>query len=510
MKTNSKWRSIGTALGVVLAGGLLIFTGAQALDETKTKTPPSLDKNAAIGAPARALSQAFEAAASKVKPAVVSVFSEKTVTLKGGGFALPFGTDFFQRFFDLPLPQEQQGPQQPAPRTHDYKIPQRGMGSGMILDKEGHILTNNHVVREVDEIKVQLPDKREFPAEVVATDAKTDIAIIRIKGKVPDNLPVVMLGDSEALKVGDWVLAIGAPFGLAQTVTAGIISATGRADVGIADYEDFLQSDAAINPGNSGGPLVNMDGEVIGMNTAIATNGGQYAGVGFAIPSSMVKAYLPTLVKGGSITRGFLGIGIQDVSEELAPKFKLADGKGALVTQVNKNSPADKAGLKPGDVIVRYQGKAVENARDLRKLAAATLPDAKADLAVMRDGKEKALTVNVGKMPEPRVASKRTGPATGNEPDSLDKLGLSLQPLDPDLAKQLGYDGREGIVVSGVEPGSPAARAGLQPGDLIAELNREPIRDVGQLRDAAAKSKDSLLLLVKRKDVSLFVVLHPS
>ncbi|HEY2574317.1 MAG TPA: Do family serine endopeptidase [Verrucomicrobiaceae bacterium] len=503
MKTSKKWQSLGLALGVALAvaGGLRpLISGAQE-PGMKKSTPPTQRETA----PARALSQAFETAALQVKPAVVSVFSEKSIKMNPGDFALPFGDDFFQQFFGRPF----EGPRgAPSLKRHEYSVPQRGMGSGMILDKEGHILTNNHVVRDVDKIKVQLPDKREFPAEIVGADAKSDVAIIRIKGKVPDNLPTVKLGKSEDLKVGDWVLAVGAPFGLTQTVTAGIISATGRSNVGISDYEDFLQTDAAINPGNSGGPLVNMDGEVIGMNTAIATSFGQFAGVGFAIPSDVINSYLPTLLKGSTITRGFLGIGIQDVSVELAKKFDLPNSKGALVSQVAKDSPADKAGLKSGDVIVRFKGKTIEDARELRKLAAATEPGSKADVTVMRDGTEKSLSVNAGKMPEPQIATaKNNNEETPAESDNLEKLGMTVQPLTPQLAQELGEKGQDGVVISRVEQGSPAALAGLQAGDLITEVNRHPVNQVGQLRQEANATNDNLLLLVKRKDASMFVVL---
>jgi serine protease Do len=391
------------------------------------------------------------------------------------------------------------------PEQHrQYNVPQRGMGSGMILDKEGHILTNYHVVRDVDKLKVQLADKREFEAEVVGTDPKSDVAIIHIKGKVPENLPTVKLGSSSALKVGDWVMAVGAPFGLTQTVTAGIISATGRNDVGIADYEDFLQTDAAINPGNSGGPLVNMDGEVIGMNTAIATGFGQFAGVGFAIPSDMIQGFVPTLTKGGTITRGFLGIGIQDLSDALATQFNVHDTKGALVSQVTNESPAGKAGLKAGDVIVNYDGKPVDNTRDLRKLVASTAPDHKVPVEVMRDGKEMKLDVTVGKMPAKELAA---ATKEGTQPSSAGQLGLRVEPLSSELAKQFGYEGEHGVLIRSVDPGSPAALADLQPGDLITEANRQSVASVDELKNALGKSKDSALLLIKRKDASMYVSL---
>jgi serine protease Do len=455
----------------------------------------ALDESAT--APARELSRAFEAVAAHVKPAVVSVYSEKTVRFRSWDWPFPFGDEFFQRFFGEEFPSPRG-----APRPREYRVPQRGQGSGILVDKQGHILTNWHVVRDVDKIKVQLADKRVFDAEIVGKDEKSDVAIIKIKGRVPKDLPVATLGDSDTLKVGDWVLAIGAPFGLAQTVTAGIISAVGRANVGVADYEDFIQTDAAINPGNSGGPLVNMRGEVIGINTAIATSIGQFAGVGFAIPVNMAKTMMPTLLKGETVTRGFLGVMIQDISEELADQFKLSEPNGALVAQVNKDSPAEKAGLKVGDVIVKYQGKPVADTRELRNAVAATAPGTKAELTVIRDGKERKFTVTIGKLTPEKAG------AAGGETDRLEKLGLSVQPLTPELAKQFGYENEPGVLISDVDPDSPAGEANLQRGDLIVEANRQAVTNVDELRDALAKSEDSVLLLIKRKDASLFVVLR--
>ena len=495
MKTHRTLKAAGAGLAVALLAATQPLCGAQ---NEKPAVTPAPDTS--ITAPARALSRAFEHVATTVRPAVVSVYSEKMVKMSGGDFPLPFGNDFFGQFFNQDRPQFQQPPTQ---RRHEYKVPRRGMGSGMLLDQEGRILTNYHVVRDVDEIKVQLADKREFPAEVVGTDPKTDIAIIRIRGKVPGDVRVVKFGDSDMLNVGDWVLAVGAPFGLTQTVTAGIISAKGRADMGIEDYEDFLQTDAAINPGNSGGPLVNMEGEVIGMNTAIASQSGQFAGVGFAIPINMVKGYLPTLVKGGSIDRGFLGVIIQDITGPLAKQFNLPEGKGALVAQVNKDSPAGKAGLKAGDAIVRLDGKVVEDSRSLRKLVAATPPDAKVDLGIVRDGREKTVSLTLGRMPDAAVAG--TKPA---DTGSLEKLGLNVQTLTPQLGTQFGYAGQKGVLVADVEFGSVAALANMQSGDLITEANRKAVTTVDELRNVVAASKDSVLLLVRRKEASLFVVLN--
>ena len=489
------------AVPLLVGGGLLAITGHCSTPKMVAAPPPP-PLTPAVIAPAQALSQAYVAVAGHVRPAVVSVYSEKIVKYQQPESGFPFGDDFFQQFFG---PQGPSAPRRQAPK--EYKVPQRGMGSGMILDKQGHILTNYHVVKEVDEIKVRLSDKREFKAEIVSTDPKTDVAVIRIKDKVPADLPTVQLGDSDALQVGELVMAVGAPFGLTQTVTTGIISAIGRSDVGIADLENFLQTDAPINPGNSGGPLVNMKGEVIGMNSAIATNSGQSAGIGFAIPANMIKAMLPTLVKGGKIARGLLGVGIQDLDKELAKQFKVPDSNGALVSSVNPGSAADKAGIKVGDVIIRFNGKEVQNSRDLRNAVAATTPGAKASVELIRAGKAMTLTATIGE------ATGEANAAAAEEPASSDqavKLGLTLQTLTPELAQRYGLGDSTGLLVTAVEQGSAAGQAGLQEGDLIAEVNHRKVTKVGELQAALSEAKEagSALFLVKRKTMSLFVVLQ--
>lgn len=496
---SKKWNIAGLAVVGATVGTVGILTDrAIGLENAKT---PTAAVNPAVTAPVRQLSEAFEAVAAVVKPAVVSVYSDKAVKMESGE-ADGQVPDMFRQFFG----QEGPGQQGPGPQHHQQRSAphQRGMGSGMILDKEGHILTNNHVVKDADTLRVKLADKREFEAEVVSTDPKTDVAIIRIKGKVPNNLPTVKLGASSALKVGDWVMAVGAPFGLTQTVTAGIISATGRNDVGITDYEDFLQTDAAINPGNSGGPLVNMDGEVIGMNTAIATGMGQNAGVGFAIPSDMIQGFLPTLTKGGAITRGFLGVGIQDLNESLAKQFNAKDTNGALVSQVSKDTPAGKSGLQVGDVIVSFNGKAIDSSIVLRQMVAATAPDTKVPVEVLRDGKQIKIDVTVGKMPGKEVAAANNNKEDA-QPSEGAKLGVRVEPLNSELAQELGYTDEHGVLIREVEPGSPAATAALQPGDLITEANRKPVASVEELKSALGKSKDTALLLIKRKDASMYV-----
>jgi serine protease Do len=499
MKTSNSARAVGVTLGLALfvGTGLMLMIAASTAASDRAMTPGPIDSK--VVAPAEQLGRAFEMVAAHVRPCVVSVVSERVA--KQPDFSFPFGDDFLRQFF---------GNQFRAPQSHhqqrEYSI--HGMGSGMILDKEGHILTNYHVVRDVDDIQVVLADKRTFKAEIVGTDPKTDVAIIRIKGHVPDDLPPVSLGDSDAMKVGDMVIAIGAPFGLQQTVTEGIISATGRSDVGIAEYEDFLQTDAQINPGNSGGPLVNMRGEVIGMNTAIASNTGGFEGAGFSIPSDMIKTMLPTLIKGKTIVRGQLGVGIQEITPALAPHFGLSETKGVLVSQVNEGSAADKAGIKVDDVIVRYNGQDVQGVRELRDMVAGTAPGTTVKIGILRDGKPQTLTITVGKQ-EAETAAATPSPSAESS-DVLSKLGLTVQTLTPGLAKQLGVEADKGAVITDVDEGSLAGLAGLQKGDVIVQADHQPVESDDQLQQvlAKAKDKDSVLLLVKRQKGSFFVAMQ--
>ena len=489
--------SISAGLALFICLGLVLTIGASKSSQESLK-PAAISESTV--APALQLQKAFAAVAAHVKPAVVSVYSEKIVKYEAPEFPFPFGDDFFHQFFGQQFPNRQGQPR-------EYKVPQRGMGSGMILDKQGHILTNYHVVADVDKLNVRLADKRRFDAEIVGTDPRSDVAIIKIKGKVPDDLPTVDLGDSDALQPGDLVIAVGAPFGLTQTVTQGIISATGRQDVGISDYEDFLQTDAPINPGNSGGPLVNMRGQVIGMNSAIATSIGQFAGVGFAIPVNMIKTMLPKLIKGEKITRGMLGVVIQEVNEDLAKQFHLSEAEGALVSQVAPNSPASDAGMKVGDVIVTYDGKKVEDTRHLRNLVAATLPGTRVRIEVIRNGKRETLTATIGTL---TAETAQAGGAPSGGEEQLTALGLKAKTLTPQLARQYGLENEKGVLITGVEGGSVASMAGLQAGDVIAEADRQPVTNIRELEGvlAKAKNKDRVLFLIKRQGGSLFVVLQ--
>lgn len=483
--------SLGTA--ALIFTGLCLHNGDQAHAQTKGEVRAGLP------------GQSFADIVERVAPSVVAVHSERFVSMQRPEFQFPFGGDSpFDWFFRRPDQPERQPQPQPRRQPREYRFSQRGIGSGIIVDTEGHILTNNHVVDGVDEIKVTLADKRTFTVKVIGSDPQTDLAVLKITDKITTPLPVAQLGDSDAMRVGDWVLAIGAPFGYQQTVTFGIVSAKGRGDVGVTDYEDFIQTDAAINPGNSGGPLINMNGDVIGINTAIATRVGQYAGVGFAIPINMIQKIMPSLIKGESVRRGLLGVIIQDINADMAKQFGLPDTRGALVAQVNSGSAAEKAGVKVGDVIVRYGGKPVDDFRQLRNMVAGTKPGEKIEIVVIRDGRERKLTVQVGELTAEAAASASAEPAKSD----VALLGLKIEALTPARAKQLGYEGESGLIISEIKDDSPAAAAGLQPGDLIVEANRKRVTTAKELDEAVKESKErgSVLMLIKREGSSRFVI----
>jgi serine protease Do len=437
------------------------------------------------------LQEAFRAVAKRVKPAVVAIGVSQTVEAPG----IPFGSnEFLRRFFGFE-PDERGGPTR--------KFERQGLGSGVIVDSGGYILTNNHVVAEADQITVHLADGREFKAKVIGTDPATDIAVIHIKA---EHLPVAQLGNSDKVEVGDLVLAIGSPFALEQTVTMGIISATGRAGIGITDYENFLQTDAAINPGNSGGPLVNMRGQVIGVNTAIASRSGGYMGVGFSVPISLASEVTKRIRETGKVVRGWLGVTIQHLTPELAQSMKLKSDEGVLISQVNAGGPAAKAGLRDGDVVVEYNGKPVKAPYDLQSAVAWTAPGTTAALVVIRDGKRVTLRAEVEKRPSrPELA--RAERSTG--PTELKELGLQVSSLTPEAAQRYGYRAGQGVLISEVEPGSPAGRAGLKRGMLIIEVGGQKVAGVAEFRQAVRKADlaKGVPMLVRSGDRQMFVVL---
>lgn len=487
MKTETVKPSLNTSIGFLVLS-LLIIIGAANIAKAKTNEGGAVLANS---------SKIFVDVVKKAKPAVVHIRVEKTTTgsqyrSQGGGDL--FNHPFFEQFF---------GPQyrHKQPRQREHK--QRGQGSGFIISKDGLILTNNHVIEDADVIKVRLSDDRELDARLVGSDPLSDVALLKIEGS--DNLPTLTLGDSDALEVGEWVIAIGNPFGLSQTVTVGVVSAKGRSSVGINQYENFIQTDAAINPGNSGGPLINGQGEVVGINTALFSKTGGYMGIGFAIPVNMAKSIEDQLQKHGKVTRGWLGVVIQDVDEELAESFGLKQAGGILVSEVQEDSPAKKAGLKQGDVIIRVHDTILKDVSDLRNKIALIVPDTNTKLHIVRNGKEKEITVIIGE--QPSDFGKRAG--SGNDRESLEDFGLSLQNLTQELADRLGYAENSGVVISDVKPGSSAADKGLKPGYLIEEVNRQKTGNLQELRDVLKRTAESnmILLRVRTGDYSRYIVL---
>jgi serine protease Do len=458
------WTVAFFAVTAILVTGIIAFPAAAAKDTAVRLIPES-----------------FSALADIAKPGVVNIRTVKTI--KGGGpvfrhfFGNPFGgRDPFREFF---------GPFENEP-SQEFK--QRSLGSGFIIDQEGYIVTNNHVIEDADQIKVRLWDEREFDAELVGRDPKTDLALIRIKDA--ENIKSLPLGDSDALKVGTWVVAIGSPFGLEQTVTAGIVSAKGRI-IGSGPYDDFIQTDASINPGNSGGPLINMQGEVVGINTAIVASG---QGIGFAIPVNMARDIINQLKTKGEVTRGWLGVGIQDLTPELAEYYKVKGDSGVLVTHVFEGDPADRGGIEVNDIIVAVDGVPVDSSRELSRKIAGLGVGKSTRITVIRDGEEKTLTIRTAKREDEEMQARTS-------PESDDKLGLSVRPLDPELARRLGFDeGEQGIVVTGTTAGSKAEKAGIEQGDLIKEINRKPVSNLSEFRKhlESIEKGEEIRLLIKR------------
>ncbi|MEW8064427.1 MAG: DegQ family serine endoprotease [Candidatus Thiodiazotropha sp.] len=448
----------------------------------------------------RQTGKAFASVAQKVSPSVVYIQVETVRERAPNNEYSPFGDDLFRRFFGPQFPGAPR--QQQKPRRHRSV----GQGSGFVFSHDkglysnkAYVMTNNHVVEGADRITVKFKNGHEFSAEIKGSDPKSDIAVLEI---VADDLPALSLGDSNKLDVGEWVLAFGNPFGLSHTMTAGIVSAKGRTSLGISDYEDFIQTDAAINPGNSGGPLVNLDGEVVGINTAIFSRSGGYMGVGFAIPINMAKGIANQLLDKGEVTRGFLGIMIQPLTPELAESFGSKYQKGILVAEVSENSPADRAGLKQGDLIFKLDGKNVGNVGDFRNRISLTSPGSKVGLEIIRNGKPKAIEVTVGELSEQSVA--------GSNTKTTEELGLTVQTLDKELAQSFGTNTTQGVVVTNVSPGSIAAMAGIDAGTVITQVNRNPVTSAGefQIRINEGRSQRQVLLLVMKGGMSRFVVLR--
>jgi serine protease Do len=431
----------------------------------------------------------FNQLAVMVQPAVVNVRTVKTI--KGGGPVFrqfhrdPWGEnspfkEFFERFFGEDMQRE-------------FKQP--SLGSGFIIDKNGFVVTNNHVIEDADQIKVKLNNQREFDAKIVGRDPNTDIALLKIESG--ESLPVVKLGDSDALEVGQWVLAIGSPFGLEQTVTAGIVSAKGRV-IGSGPYDDFIQTDASINPGNSGGPLLNLKGEVIGINTAIIASGN---GIGFAIPINLAKDIIVALKNEGEVTRGWLGVAIQDLSSDMAEYYEMEDKKGVFVADVFEGDPADQAGIQRKDIILELNGEKIKTSRQLTAMIAKIPVGESAKVKILRDGKEKTVQVKVGKRPEEKLA------ARGSYREQEEEFGISVSNLTPEIAQQFNTDETAGVIVTQVESGGKGDNADVRVGDIIKEINRRPIKDVSDYQAVLAKVApgETANLFIHRKDAGFLV-----
>jgi serine protease Do len=464
--------AIGFGVGVDTSHGE-IFSGSTAAQESN----PAMT---AQGLPD------FVALAKKLKPEVVNISTTQTAKEQDApdpfGDNDPFG-EFWKRFFGGPFPRGQ------------YR--QRSLGSGFIIRQDGLILTNYHVVDDAERITVRLLDGREFTGKVVGKDQKTDIALVKINAQ---DLPVAPLGDSDRLEVGEWVMAIGNPFGLDNTVTSGIVSAKDR-QIGEGPYDHFIQTDASINPGNSGGPLINLRGEVVGIDSAIYSQSGGNIGIGFAIPINLVKELLPQLESTGKVTRGWLGVSIQAMTPDLAASLGLDNAKGALVSSVVQDSPAGQAGIKAGDVIVGYEGKKIDNANDLPFLVAGTPVGKTVSLQILRNKETMTLPVTIAKMQEEEAVA-----ATSEKGD----LGLTVEQITPEVAQNLGLDRTQGVVIRAVAPDSLAEEAGLQPGDIIREIDRKPIRDLSDYKKimASAVQQKSVLFLIQRQDNTMFLALR--
>ena len=482
-----RFRLLSTVLVMGITGGFLVC----------------LPGNIGIGH-ARDFTTGFSDIVKKVQPAVVNV----SVIGGGGGNSrqLPPGP-FGGPPGGAPIPPPGPPGRPPGPQG-------QSAGSGVIVSAEGYIVTNNHVVEEASQITVITSDGREYSGKIIGTDPKTDLAVIKIEG---ENLPYISWANGEDIEVGDVVLALGSPFGLKSTVTMGIVSALGRGNVGITEYEDFIQTDAPINPGNSGGPLVNMDGDIIGINTAIFSRTGGSEGIGFAIPFAIAKDITDSLIKTGKVVRGWMGIAIQELNPALAQSFQLPEGQtgGVLISEVHENGPSAKGGIQRGDIILEYRGEMLRDVNHLRHIVARTRVGDDIEIKVLRDGEEKILTLQVGERPSDELLARGGGGrAVPQVPDPLDNVlaGLSVQALTEEQKKQLNLpENSAGVVVSEVKPGSAVEAAGLQQGDLIQEVNREVVKNLSDYESIASKiEKESLVvLLLSRRGNNLFVAVNP-
>jgi serine protease Do len=485
MKMNRKtiWIPLLVLTGFLLGGltyYLLSSTGLSSYRPFTPRVPAHIEET----------SRAFSDIVKAVSPAVVNISSTKIIRRQQPSF-----DDFFDKLNTFP-----------NGRTQKFR--EQSLGSGVIVSADGYIVTNSHVIEQSSEIKVSLYDKRSFKAHVIGIDTKTDVAIIKIDA---NDLPVITWGDSDKLQVGEFVLAIGNPFLLSHTVTMGIVSAVGRADVGISAYEDFIQTDAAINPGNSGGPLVNARGEMVGINTAIFSKTGGYQGIGFATPSNMVKTVMEQLIKAGKVTRGWIGITIQELTPELSQQFGSAYSQGALISDIARNSPAQRGGLMRGDIILEYDGKKAVDVGTMRNAVAQSKIGSQAQVKILRGDKEMSLVVSVAELPVDGGESKAGSSQKPDFPENV-LAGIRVTDLSAAIAKQLGIEPDEkGVVIMNIEAGAPADDAGLRRGDLISEINRLRISNVNDFNRIIARIKpgDNALLFVNRAGRKFYTTLEP-